>query len=410
MTFTFIAFDPSTGALGAAVRSDTLASGSNVLHVTVSGAVVTQAWIDGEHGARIVELLAGGATPDAALADVLAGDPKAHYRQLAAVDADGRVAMHTGADCIEVAEAATGAHCSAQGNLLREPGTAQVMVDAYERSRGPLAARLLAALAAAEAAGGEVRTPGSAAVKTVGPGGVDLRVDDHPDPLGELGRLLPLPTDFAGTIVYAIVGRDETTGQLGAAMTAECPAIGAGALRVEAGVGAVATNSGRRARAVLDRIASGLDPTGALDRDPGAVCWLLTIDAQVAATSMTAAAAEVIQSRYDRSCAVLAEDVPGEGSGTAMVAAFEAASGPLADRLLAALEACAAQPGRLAGMRSAALVVAAAADALRGIDLRVDDDAAPLTELRRLLRIADAEMWLDRAIVAGRATAHCCYE
>ena len=201
MTYSLVARDPATNELGVAVQSHWFSVGSVVTHARAGvGAVATQSVPDPTHGPRILDLLASGVTPDEAIATVLEGDDAAHYRQTAAVDVRGRVAVHTGEGCMPDAGHTTGDGWSAQANIMTSAEVWPAMAEAFaaaDPSR-PLAERLLTALRAAEAAGGDVRGRQSAAVLVVPAIGepwrrtVDLRVEDHPDPVAELERLLVL--------------------------------------------------------------------------------------------------------------------------------------------------------------------------------------------------------------------------
>ncbi len=199
MTYSIVARDAETGELGVAVQSHWFAVGAVVTWARPGvGAVATQAIAEIAHGPRIVSLLDAGADAPKALADSLAVDPGASVRQVAAVDANGGVAAHTGPDCIPFAGHATGQEVSCQANMMASETVWPAMLAAYEGAKGTLAARLLAALDAAEAEGGDVRGRQSAAILVVPARGepwetvVSLRVDDDPEPLAELRRLLRL--------------------------------------------------------------------------------------------------------------------------------------------------------------------------------------------------------------------------
>jgi uncharacterized Ntn-hydrolase superfamily protein len=163
------------------------------------GAVATQAMVEISYGPKLLAMLADGAEPEPALAELLSADAGAGARQVAVVDARGRVAAHTGADCISFAGHVTGAGVSCQGNIMASERVWGAMLEAFTSSEGsPLAARLLAALDAAEAQGGDLRGRQSAALLVVPASGepwqktVELRVEDHPEPLVELRRLLSI--------------------------------------------------------------------------------------------------------------------------------------------------------------------------------------------------------------------------
>ena len=195
MTYSLVARDPVTGELGVAVQSHWFGVGSVVPFVRPGvGAVATQSVPDPAHGPKIMELLAGEVTPDAAIDAILDGDEGAAYRQIGVVDAQGRVATHTGDGCMADAGHTSGDGWSAQANMMSSAEVWPAMAEAFVAAEGPLAERLLDGLDAAEAAGGDVRGRQSAAIVVAGPSGaaIDLRVEDHPEPLEELRRLLVL--------------------------------------------------------------------------------------------------------------------------------------------------------------------------------------------------------------------------
>jgi uncharacterized Ntn-hydrolase superfamily protein len=195
MTYSLVARDPVTGELGVAVQSHWFGVGAVVPFVRPGvGAVATQSVPDPAHGRRILDLLAGGAAPDAAIDAILEGDEGAAYRQIGAVDAQGRVAAHTGDGCMADAGHTTGDGWTAQANIMLSAEVWPAMAEAFVAADGPLAERLLAGLDAAQAAGGDVRGQQSAAIVVAAPTGltIDLRVEDDPEPLTELRRLLTL--------------------------------------------------------------------------------------------------------------------------------------------------------------------------------------------------------------------------
>lgn len=162
------------------------------------GAVATQANAEISYGPRGLELMASGLSAPEALKRLLTEDPIAATRQVAMVDAEGRVAAHSGTECIPFAGDVAGDGVSCQANIMTSERVWPAMLDAYETTAGPLKSRLLAALDAAEAHGGDIRGRQSAAIVVVPGDGnpwdtvVDLRVEDHPDPLAELRRLARL--------------------------------------------------------------------------------------------------------------------------------------------------------------------------------------------------------------------------
>lgn len=199
-TYSIVARDSATGQLGVAVQSHWFSVGPSVAWARAGvGAVATQSFVDPSYGPLGLELLASGRSPGQALAGLLEADAHPEVRQVALVDASGRTATHTGERAIDEACDSAGPGVSVQANLMHRPGVCAAMLDAYRSTRGDLAARLTAALRAAQEVGGDIRGKQSAALLVV-PGEpdarpwsdpvFDLRIDDHPDPLGELDRLL----------------------------------------------------------------------------------------------------------------------------------------------------------------------------------------------------------------------------
>lgn len=207
MTYSIIAHDPSTGELGAAVQSHFFAVGGSVPWVEAGvGAVATQAFVDVSYGPRGLGLMRAGRPPREALDALLGEDGGRDVRQVAMLDATGEPAVHTGSRCVHACGHATGDGVSAQGNMLISNEAWTEMVRSYEGTDGDMAERLLAALDAAEATGGDARGRQSAAILIVGGSRVDppwqgrrldCRVDDHPDPLRELRRLVALSQLYA---------------------------------------------------------------------------------------------------------------------------------------------------------------------------------------------------------------------
>jgi uncharacterized Ntn-hydrolase superfamily protein len=198
-TYSIVARDAETREVGVAVQSHWFSVGSIVSWARPgAGAVATQSIGEPSYGPGALDLLAGGTEPVEALARLVAADPRSRFRQVAVVDAAGRVAVHTGDGCIPFAGEQTGDGYSVQANMMASPEVWPAMARAFEASEGPLARRLLAALRAAEGAGGDVRGRQSAAVVVAPAEGepwrlsVDLRVEDDPEPLDELERLLDL--------------------------------------------------------------------------------------------------------------------------------------------------------------------------------------------------------------------------
>ena len=207
-TFSIVAFDPETDSLGVAVQSKFLAVGSVVPWARAGvGAVATQAMANYNYGPHGLELMAREKTADETVEELISADEDREHRQVGVVDARGRAATFTGSECFEWAGGITGEHYAAQGNILVGGGTVEAMARAYEESGGDLAARLLSALEAGQAAGGDSRGKQSAALLIEREGGgyggdndrvADLRVDDHPDPIKELMRIRDLHTLYFG--------------------------------------------------------------------------------------------------------------------------------------------------------------------------------------------------------------------
>jgi uncharacterized Ntn-hydrolase superfamily protein len=203
MTFSLVARDPGTGQLGVAVATCTLAVGRSAPWARAGvGAVATQATSQRGYGPRSLDLLGTGVPAAAALAQQLRADPEAAQRQVGVVGAGGEPAAWTGGECLSACGHVLGADFAVQGNMLASRSVLPSLADAYTAATGDLAGRLLAALQAAQEAGGDLRGRQSAALLVVSAERddtapwegllVDLRVDDAPDPIAELGRLLRL--------------------------------------------------------------------------------------------------------------------------------------------------------------------------------------------------------------------------
>ena len=205
VTYSIVALDRDTGELGVAVQSRWLAAGAVVPWARPGvGAVATQSFVDARYGHAGIELLAGGRTPEAALAELIAADTDPGVRQVGMVDATGRTAAHTGSDCVAAAGHLTGSGVTVQANMMERATVWPAMLAAYEGADGDLADRLLAALRAAETEGGDVRGRQSAGLLVV-PGSpdakpwdvrFDVRIDDHRDPLDELERLVSVARGY----------------------------------------------------------------------------------------------------------------------------------------------------------------------------------------------------------------------
>jgi len=199
MTYSIVARDPDSGELGVAVQSHWFSVGAVVpWAVPGVGAVATQAAARVAYGPLALREMRSGASAGETLERLLADDANAAFRQVAVIDASGQTATHTGEACIGFAGHVDGVQVSCQANMMASETVWPAMLEAYNSSSGSLAERLLSALDAAEAAGGDARGRQSAALLVVPGSGEDwetlvsLRVEDHPDPLGELRRLVRL--------------------------------------------------------------------------------------------------------------------------------------------------------------------------------------------------------------------------
>ncbi len=216
MTYSIVARDPVSGELGVAVQSHWFSVGSIVTWAAAGvGAVATQANAEPAYGPRALELMRAGVGARDSLARLLAEDPLRASRQVAVMDARGQMAVHTGGECMPHAGHVIGLEACCQANIMRSKEVWPSMLRAFQGAVGqPLADRLLVALEAGEAAGGDLRGRQSAALLVVpaqGPAwqaSVSLRVEDHPEPLIELRRLLGLQR------AYRLAGEaDELVGE-----------------------------------------------------------------------------------------------------------------------------------------------------------------------------------------------------
>jgi len=201
-TFSIVARDPVTGEMGAAVQSHWFSVGSLVIWGEAGvGVIATQSMVDPSYGPLGLDLMRAGRSAVQALAGLLAADSGRDLRQVAMVDQNNDVAVHTGSRCIQDAGHETGMGFSVQANMMASQAVWPAMADAYRNSQGKLSTRLLAALEAGQTAGGDIRGMQSAAILVVAPHStgrpwvdrlVDLRVEDHVDPIMELRRLICL--------------------------------------------------------------------------------------------------------------------------------------------------------------------------------------------------------------------------
>lgn len=208
-TFSIVGFDPTRREWGVAVASRFLAVGAYVPFARAeAGAIATQALANLAYGSEGLDLLAAGKSAAEVVATLTAADPGRDERQVGIVDARGGAATYTGSACMNWAGGITGPGYAAQGNILSGPEVIDAMGRAFESDTGELGQRLYAALVAGDSAGGDRRGRQGAALKVVraagGYGGfndvvLDLRVDDHPTPVAELGRLMSLHALYFGS-------------------------------------------------------------------------------------------------------------------------------------------------------------------------------------------------------------------
>ena len=200
-TYSIVAYDSVTGQFGAAVQSHWFKVANVIWAKPTVGAVATQSLVDFAYGPLGIEMMKLGKTATQTLDGLKASDPNYHVRQVAMIDNRGNVAAHTGDKCIAEAGHQIGHNYSVQANLMENPTVPAAMAKAFESAEGDLAERLMIALEAAQGEGGDIRGMQSAAILVVTgePTGqswkdrlVDLRVDDDPEPLVELRRLLDI--------------------------------------------------------------------------------------------------------------------------------------------------------------------------------------------------------------------------
>ncbi len=206
-TFSIVARDSTTGEMGVGVQSHWFSVGSTVPWAEADvGAVATQSFVEPAYGPRVLERIRNGARATTALVEELQADSLSTVRQVLVLDARGNLGVHTGDECIPYAGHHLGSDHVCAGNLLASPDVWDRMSEAFEGAKGTLAERILAALEAGQAAGGDARGGQSAAiliVRMVDPERpwknrtVDLRVEDHPEPIAEMRRLIVLQRAYA---------------------------------------------------------------------------------------------------------------------------------------------------------------------------------------------------------------------
>ncbi len=202
MTFSIVARDPAQDAIGVAVQSKFVSVGSVVPFAAAeAGAIATQSFANVAYGADGLDHLRNGLTAEETIEELTAADDEAERRQIGVVGDDGSVAGFTGEECFDTAVDVQGDHYTAQGNILENEETVHAMAERFEETDSGLPERLIAALYAADEAGGDSRGKQSAALYVVKPGGgydggndrwIDVRVDDHDEPIAELERVFKL--------------------------------------------------------------------------------------------------------------------------------------------------------------------------------------------------------------------------
>ena len=218
MTWSILARDPATGTLGVAVASRFFAVGAicPFLEGRV-GALATQALVNPMYAIQAMPRLRAGEDPSAILSALVSPDPGAGQRQFHMLDASGRIAQHTGADCVFWAGHVRAENVSVAGNMLAGEATVRATLAAYLSASGTMAERLLTAMQAGEAAGGDKRGKQSAGLKIASGDpypDLDIRADDHPDPLAELRRLYQVSLERFAVFRRMLAGNDSAWGTL----------------------------------------------------------------------------------------------------------------------------------------------------------------------------------------------------
>lgn len=218
MTWSIIARDPATGTLGVAVASRFFAVGAICPFVEGRvGALATQALVNPMYAVHAMPGLRARDAPQAILAALVAPDPGADQRQFHIIDAAGRIAQHSGANCVPWAGHVGAENVSVAGNMLAGEATVRATLEAYLSATGSMAERLLTAMEASETAGGDKRGKQSAGLKIASNDpypDLDIRADDHPDPLSELRRLYKVSLERFAVFRRLLAGNDSTWGVL----------------------------------------------------------------------------------------------------------------------------------------------------------------------------------------------------
>ena len=217
MTWSILVRDPATGALGAAVASSFFAVGGLCIHVEGGvAALATQALVNPMYAVHAMPRLRAGEAAQDVLHGLVSPDPLRDQRQFHILDASGAIAQHSGRDCVTWAGHVQGQDVSVAGNMLAAQPVVQATLEGYLGATGSMAERLLAAMEAGEAAGGDRRGKQSAGLKicTRDPyPDLDIRSDDHPDPLADLRRLHRISLERYAVFRRFLAGRDSPWGE-----------------------------------------------------------------------------------------------------------------------------------------------------------------------------------------------------
>ena len=218
MTWSILARDPATGTLGVAVASRFFAVGAICPFVEGQvGALATQALVNPMYAIHAMPRLRAGESPSTILASLVSPDEGANQRQFHLIDINGRIAQHTGVDCVSWAGHIAAENVSVAGNMLAGEATIRATIDAYLSASGSMAERLLTAMEAGEQAGGDKRGKQSAGLKVASRDpypDLDIRADDHPNPLSELRRLYRISRERFAVFRGMLAGNDSAWGVL----------------------------------------------------------------------------------------------------------------------------------------------------------------------------------------------------
>jgi len=419
-TFSIVGYDPQNKEWGCAVASKVLAVGAVVPWAKANvGAVATQASTNWDFGPNGLALLAKGMSPEEVMKTLKESDPKIEVRQFGIIDAKGNAVSFTGSECNPWAGGKVGKNYACQGNLLAGETVVNEMAKAFEETGGRLAWKLMAALQAGDKAGGDNRGKQSAAIlvvadKTNGKGGandryLDLRVDDHKEPVAELARLLDMrkgkmqkkKAQEIEANTFSIVAYDPDKQEWGCAVASKYLGVGNVVPHAKAGAGVVATQASvniAHGPNGVELLAKGMSAEEALktlkDSDPKIeVRQLGMVDAKGNAATFTGAKCNPwAGGKTGKYYACQGNILAGEKVVEDMAKAFEETTGPLAWRMMAALEAGDKVGGDKRGKQSAAILVVRDKKGPNGIgdrylDYRVDDHMEPIPELARILAL-----------------------